>query len=189
MKRRKRSFYFKVFLKATINETTKVLVYEKQHQNVIIPRDMLVNGKNNIEINFEDAKVRNLHPHNFELPSFDFVKECACQVTGIDLEKFHSKSRKGNIVLARHLFATYFLSNDVRREYTINSIATSCKLANHTSAIHGSTTISNCIETRDPKITPMVTEFLRLIASNNPLYPIQIRPIRRQKRVVKTKGQ
>lgn len=147
----------------------------------------VIKERKTLELQFENAKKQTVILHNYQLPSFDFVKQCACQATGIDYETFHSKSRKTNVVFARYLFSAYFLANDIEKRYTINSIARSCKLCNHSAAIYGSRTLSNLIEIRDAKATRMVEDFLWLIfsSSDNPVYPIQIRPLDRQKIVKK----
>ena len=84
-----------------------------------------------------------------------FIKEAACDVCGITMRDFKSKSRKRPIVMARRLVAF-----TLRKKYHISLITIAkTMLTHHATVMHHCTQLTNAIQINDKEQVELLNKF------------------------------
>lgn len=116
------------------------------------------------------------------LPSPFLVKECACKATGITIAEFDSQTRKREVVIARQIAMTYYLSNDVMFHYSLSRIGTAFGKKDHATVVHAGRAITNLIESKNAQAIQYVSNFVKELLNQKSSYPIKMKPLDRKKK-------
>lgn len=132
------------------------------------------------EDRFHDAICSELSM--LSLPSPFLVKECACKATGITISEFDSKTRKREVVIARQMAMTYYLSNDVMFHYSLERIGNAFGKKDHATVVHSGRAITNLIESKNLQATQYVSNFIKELLNQKSSYPVRMKPLDRKKK-------